>query len=641
MKRKIKAGTEKRSCLVEFEYDERIVNAIKEWFPFYRRAWIQHLKCWKIQIYTPQDLHAFELLIEESGFVLTEDAKEKLNQLEVAHVFYDSTTDCFAVDEDMFSKIRNNFLKKLKVGVRKGFVFVKRNPLVAEELKKLNAVFSKDAERAYEEMKESYEKSHSIRGTMKMSLKLDLYDFQSAGVEFALEKGCRVMIADEMGLGKTVQAICTVYKLKAFPCLVVCPATLKLNWEREIKKFTDCTVFVVNGSPKTSPINLASVARSHDFVIMNYDILKDWKDHIKAVGFQAVVFDESHYLKNFKAKRTKAALEISKYIPRKILLTGTPILNRPAELAPQLEVLGYFKNVAGSWKDYVTRYCGARETKFGLDVSGATNTRELNKVLRSLCVIRRSKEDVLDQLPDKIRNIRFIELDEDKMAEYKELETELNREVATLYREMRKEDGDPSSVQRFRFAVLKRAVKLWHASGLLKIPDVVKDAELFFENEPDSKLVVFAYHRDVQEILYKAMAQRFETLWLSADLKTDQRMEVIKNFNESDVRVLVVSLKVGGEGINLTGASHAYFAELYWTPAVIQQCEDRLHRIGQEKNVLVTYSVASGTIDEKIVLTLEKKSKIAGDVLGDEKKAMFEIALEDFKKFMEEEQDEG
>lgn len=202
-----------------------------------------------------------------------------------------------------------------------------------------------------------------------------LRPFQAAGVAYAMKQR-RLFIADEMGTGKTVQALATVQATNAYPALVVCPASLKLNWQREARKWLPGrSVAVLNGT-----MDLTA-----DVCIINYDVLARRLDALKAVRWQAVVLDESHYIKSAKAQRTKAAQELCQAAPLRLLLSGTPLLNRPVELVTQLQALGRLDEFGGSWK-FISRYCGATRTKYGVDMSGATNLDELHTLLRQRCL---------------------------------------------------------------------------------------------------------------------------------------------------------------------------------------------------------------------------------------------------------------
>jgi SWI/SNF-related matrix-associated actin-dependent regulator of chromatin subfamily A-like protein 1 len=232
-----------------------------------------------------------------------------------------------------------------------------------------------------------------------------LMPFQRAGVAY-MTRVKRGFIADEMGLGKTVQALAVIQKLEAFPALIVCPASLKLNWEREaLRWLPGKAVHIVESSAPTRHAHLN---------IINYDILAKHLEKLRSMELAAVVFDESHALKNHKARRTEAAAKLVRGIPVRIMLTGTPILNRPGELLAPLSILGRLEDLGG-FHGFANRYCAAKEKHFGngrvaMDLSGADNLRELSSKLRATCLIRRLKSDVISELPPKQRTVIPVEL---------------------------------------------------------------------------------------------------------------------------------------------------------------------------------------------------------------------------------------
>src|SRR4030066_1237078 len=228
------------------------------------------------------------------------------------------------------------------------------------------------------------------------SLKGELFPFQKAGVQFIENTNGRTLIADEMGLGKTLQSIayCQLHAEKR-PILVICPATLKLNWQREFKKWTDIKSYVINSQDLKYQLPI------YEAYIINYDIVGKMEEMLKKMKFQVMILDEAHYLKNPKALRSKAINGLNKTIPHILALTGTPILNRPVEIFNILKMLS--PQNFGNYFDFVKRYCGATYGRWGMDVSGATNIQELSDKLRSTVMIRREKKDVLTELPDKTR----------------------------------------------------------------------------------------------------------------------------------------------------------------------------------------------------------------------------------------------
>jgi SWI/SNF-related matrix-associated actin-dependent regulator of chromatin subfamily A-like protein 1 len=417
-----------------------------------------------------------------------------------------------------------------------------------------------------------------------------LRPFQKVAVAFAI-KNKQVLIADEMGLGKTIESIATLETIKAFPALIVCPASLKLVWKEEFNTWTPHNKTLVISGTKQSRLP------KRDVVIINYDILHNYMDYLKAIPFKAVVLDESHFVKNSKAKRTKLCKELTKNISYRLALTGTPILNRPAELISQLEILGHLKEFGGFWP-FASRYCGAFRTRFGLDISGATNLDELALKLRAICMIRRTKKDVLKELPAKqmaripieITNTKEYEAAEENIIKW--IEENKNDEAA--WAAMRAE-------QLVRIETLKQIV----ARG--KLQGVVEWINNFLEGS-DEKLVVFANHIEIQKELLKAFP---EALRILGEDNLENRQLTINAFqNDPGCRLIICSLQAGGFGITLTAASNVAFVELGWTPAIHMQAEDRCHRIGQKDEVTAWYLIADNTIDSDIEALLATKRNI-------------------------------
>jgi len=417
-----------------------------------------------------------------------------------------------------------------------------------------------------------------------------LRPFQRAGVAYAA-KTKRCFIADEMGLGKTIQALALLEHLHAYPALVVCPASLKLNWVREAIKWLPR-----ERSIKTIAGTKRAASYEADVLVVNYDILSNHKDALAKAGLKAVVFDEGHYLKNGRAVRSKAARSIAAHADIRLALTGTPVLNRPVELISQLSVLGRLDEFGGFWP-FAKRYCDAYQGPHGWDLSGASNLEELNTRLRETCYIRRNKADVLSELPAKQRSMVEVELS--NLTEYRAAEADV---IAWLRDNASEEKAARATKaeQMVKIEVLKRL----SAEG--KIPAVVEWVENMLE--AGEKLVLFAHHVDVQ----KALLERFDGAAhvLGEDDGATRQRNVDRFQSDARCRLIVCSLKAAGVGITLTAASNVAFCELGWTPADHDQAEDRLHRIGQTDSVNCWYLVGKGTIDERIAKLIDEKRAV-------------------------------
>lgn len=419
-------------------------------------------------------------------------------------------------------------------------------------------------------------------------LAMQLLPYQRAGVEYAL-KTRRTFIADAMGLGKTAQAIATCYSNNEFPVLVVCPASLKENWRREISRWCPERTSVV--------INSQDELTIADFIIVNYDIVSRYLEQLKFANLKGLICDESHFVKKSSTKRTKAVKTISRMIPDDgivLLLSGTPILNRPVELVPQLDIIGALTKMGGQWS-FLRRYTNAKKTRFGWDFSGHSNLGELNLRMRQICYIRRTKDEVLKELPDKQRNTVYIETDPKNWKDYKLAEGDL---IAYLRQNGYKANESAEHLRRTN--ILKRL------SGEAKLSSVYEWIDSFLEST-DRKLVVFAHHRSIVQQL----SDRYGGLKISGDTELSARQAAVDAFQEKpDKRVIVLNIKAGGVGLTLTAASDVLFVEQAWTPGEHDQAEDRCHRYGQKNNVQIYYMLASDTIDEYIYDLIQQKRKV-------------------------------
>lgn len=474
---------------------------------------------------------------------------------------------------------------------------------------------------------EAAEKEKRIEASQAASAELEveglggeLRPFQRAGVAYAMRTR-RTFIADQMGLGKTIQALATVQAAGAFPALVICPASLKLNWRREAERWLPGrSVEVVDGK---------SGDADADVVIVNYDILAKHAAALGSRGFQAIILDESHYAKNHKAKRTKLCTELAKEVPVRLLLSGTPLTNRPQELLSQLKILGRLEEMGGFW-GFANRYCAAERTRFGLDLSGASHLDELNTKLRATCYVRRTKDEVLKELPAKQRAVVPVEID--NAAEYRKAERDVvrflgeaaannKRRIAEAVKEYEREHGGkPDAGTRERLVSRVRAsaeANAERAEQLVRIEALkstaargkLEEASRWVEDflESGEKLVVFGWHREIVD----ALAERFEAPSITGDTSGEARQAAVDAFQEDpEVRLLVCNIKAGGVGITLTAASNVAFLEQGWTPAEHEQAEDRTHRIGQTDSVTAWYLLAEDTIDSEIHELVEAKRKV-------------------------------
>jgi len=423
-----------------------------------------------------------------------------------------------------------------------------------------------------------------------------------------------VLLADEMGLGKTVQVIAYInFNTDIRSVLIVCPASLKINWRNELKAWLvkQMTVSVINGDVGDL---------TTDIVIINYDILKRHIDKLCAMDWSLIVGDESQSIKSGKAQRSRAFLKLTSH--RRVLLTGTPILNRPEELWTSLKWLD--PHSWTNWYEFVTRYCAAHRDRFGLNTSGSSNLAELNRILRSTIMIRRLKRDVLPELPPKVRQIievpcadmALINTEIAKWKEWKRAEIRL-KVLERKAKIMHKESEFADRIKAMRqdvFAGFAELSKARHDTAVYKLPTII--AHLKSAIESGHKLVFFAHHRDVLTEVQVAFPNI--SVVLMGGMTTTAKDFAVTRFQTDDTcRLFVGSLKAAGVGLTLTASSHTVFGEIDWSPAVITQAEDRLARIGQKNSVLVQHIVLEGSLDVLLAKKIVAKQEVIDRALGD------------------------
>lgn len=424
-----------------------------------------------------------------------------------------------------------------------------------------------------------------------------LMPYQKAGVAYAGSVG-RCLIADQMGLGKTVEAIASLEYRDAFPAIIVCPASLKENWKREINKWLPHrSVNILSGKG-----NIANV----DVNIVNYDIIGRFVEPIMHLKPMGLVLDESHYVKTSKTKRTEAVRDIAKKVPQSgtvLLLSGTPVTNRPEELVSQLEILGMLSRFGGKWA-FLKRYTNAYHNGFGWDTKGASNLNELNMKLRQNCYIRRTKDEVLKELPAKTRNVVHVEPSGKGYAEYRKAEGDLLAFLA--------ENGYRASDTAEH---LRRTTVLKRLAADAKMESVIEWIDSFLES-CDRKLVVFAHNVAIVDYL----AGKYGNLRVSGQDSMEDRQHAVDSFQKDHkARVIVLNLQAGGVGLTLTAGSDVCFVQQGWTPGEHDQAEDRCHRIGQQNSVQAWYLIGVNTIDEDIYDLIDAKRAVVDAVTdGDE-----------------------
>lgn len=466
--------------------------------------------------------------------------------------------------------------------------------------------------------------------------------FQQEGILEMLSRS-HVLLADDMGLGKTIQCVGLINARRKgiMNVLIVCPASLKLNWATELKAWLvePMEIYFANGS---FPIPGMGI------VIVNYEQVRKHRKAIDCVDWDLLICDESHFLKTATSLRTASIL--GRWVPedhtktiwpikakQKIFCTGTPILNRPKEIWTTVRALD--KEGLGRNRDaFMIRYCNAHPEwvprpgggrKMIINIDGASNLSELNEKLRAGIMIRRKKEDVLPQLPPKRRQVILIPASTPELraaldSERRELD---GREAISKMERARKEVESLSEHQTTD--IYKRAVTRLEAltgiafndtarvrkeTALAKIPQVIDHLKNVLEAEP--KVVVFTHHHDVTDAIVAGL-EAYSPLKIDGRDPPQARQMAVDTFQLSERhRIMVGSIGTMGLGLTLTAASYAAFAEISWVPGELAQAEDRLRRIGQPHSVLIQQLLLEDSFDGNMAKTVLAKMAVVEAVLG-------------------------
>lgn len=449
----------------------------------------------------------------------------------------------------------------------------------------------------------------------------ELLPYQKAGVAYAA-RARRVFIADEMGLGKTLQAIASLEYLNqsvpCYPAVVMCPPNLVLNWKSEYSKWLPnrrVACVLAGKGEKSFPEDGA-----YDVLVIGYSNISYWKDNL--IKHKAYVLDESHYCKTTTAQRTKAAKKIVSSAPSGspvLLLTGTPVTNRPAEYAAQLDILGRIKEFGGIWGFY-RRYCAAFRDSWGVwHYDGASNLDELNDRLRGQCYIRRTKDQVLKELPPVFHKPLVVQGTPSAMNEYKKAEADIVEYLVERAKQIALELG-----QQPRSAAVRARMKAESAQSLVRLSVLRRLAakaklealgEWMESKLPDNKVVIAAHHRDVVD----EIAIAYGGLKIQGGMEVNAVEDAKKKFqSDPNSKVITLSIQAAKTGHTLTAAQDIIFVELPWTPADLDQTYSRLHRIGQTGSVSSTYMLCAGTIDEQIYALIDRKRAVVNAAVDGE-----------------------
>lgn len=486
-----------------------------------------------------------------------------------------------------------------------------------------------------------------------------LYPFQSAGVRFLelkidIEGG--VIIGDDMGLGKTVQALAFIARktYERTPTLITCPANIKTNWCRQVMTWinNDISCVIVEGGffhPIDKNGNKIKEEKYKieklevycpDIVVVNYDLLKRHKIEFCIFKFQTFILDESHYVKEYKSGRSKAAREIAERIPRRILMTGNLILNRPREAWHQLHICDPQK-----WSKFTTfgyKYCNPEEKRIFSrhkkqyitirKFDGASNLDELHRKVVGQYMIRRKKKDVLKEFPDKTVYRTTLDIEKKDRAEY---DSALNNFIKWAH-----DNGGPEKVAKVNNAeAITKLTTLRRLCAKSKVKAITEYCNEWLDSNEDEQLVIFAHHREIINALEESIKKAgFSIATIRGGDSSTQRQDAIDKFVAKEARVFVASIQAAGTGTDgLQVCQNMKVLERTWRPADMVQAEDRLWRIKQEKHVTIEYLDMAESIDDHMASIIEEKMKIinqivdgsandAGDISGDVLKSILKEA---------------
>lgn len=476
----------------------------------------------------------------------------------------------------------------------------------------------------------------------------DLRGYQNAAIHWAL-RNRKVYIADDMGTGKTLSALASCVAAEKLPVVVVCPASVKLGWQRQIKKFfPSLNVYVASGkkntdhAPTYAPHMTNVIPFGTDVFIVNYDICGAWQPlriatehgrNIEPFDYQSIIIDEAHFIKSPKAKRTKAVAALANRVEFRIALSGTPMVNRPIEIVPQLDVLGRLDDFLQGRKrwHFVERYCAPVHNGYGWDTNGASNLFELSQRLREYgIVIRRTKDEIMGELPPKERVSIPLELANrsyyDKIMQDLRYWVEAKVSSDTELQEELAQMNPAERHERRSFAIAERLWRAEKAEALVrlgalrqtcidgKMDGITEWVGDFLTN--DEKLIVFCIHRKTVNHLMDKFGDKAVKIY--GGMNMEKRQASIDAFiNDDNVRLVVANIDAAAEGIDgwQEVCSNVAFAELAWSPVRHRQAEDRCHRSGQQNPVTCYYLLAESSVDETLASLLDKKNRVISAAL--------------------------
>lgn len=454
---------------------------------------------------------------------------------------------------------------------------------------------------------------------LQHSLRVEPYPYQQEGILTGLRLR-RLLIGDEPGLGKTLQSIGIIDCADAYPCLVICPSSLKINWQREFEKFTHRKALVLDNSVATTWPYLIQMGMQQ-VAVVNYESLRKYfvwdiptKDfRLKDVVFnpairlfRSIIIDESHRVKDPSAQQSIFARGIAEGKDYRILLSGTPVVNRPADLIAQLSIMDRLAEFGGRSK-FLADYGGGDIAK-GLNRNQKEdeprNLDRLSAELYARCMIRREKAKVLTQLPDKTRTDLYIDIS--NRDEYTLAEADL-----AAYLQQYTQCTDADIRRKMRMEALVKFMTLRSLASKGKVRQAIDFVRTFLAN--GKPLILFCSLHDIVDQIKKAFPHAVSVTGRDS---MQAKQAAVDAFQQGRAQLIICSIKAAGVGLTLTASSNVAFVEFPWTYADCCQCEDRAHRIGQRDNVTCYYLIGRHTIDRTLYSIIHRKKSIAAQIMG-------------------------
>lgn len=444
-----------------------------------------------------------------------------------------------------------------------------------------------------------------MTATVQHNLRVQPYPYQLDGISFGLQRR-RIFIGDEPGLGKTLQSIGIIDTANAYPCLVICPSSLKINWQREFERFTDKKAVVLDNNTRTTWPYLLQI-KMHHVAIVNYESLRKFfvwdikggnpfrlKDVVfcpQIKMFKSIIIDESHRVKDPSAQQTIFTKGIATGKDWIILLSGTPVVNRPEDLVSQLSIMNRLNDFGGK-AQFLSMY------------GECENLEELSSRLYSSCLIRREKAKVLTELPDKTRCDLYVDISNRE---------EYNLAVENLAEYLRqyKECSDAEIRRKMRMEALVQFMTLRSLAAMGKVAQAIDFARNFLAS--GKQLIIFCSYHDIVDALCKAFPTAVRVTGRDS---LAAKQAAVDSFQNGNSQLIICSIKAAGVGLTLTASSNVAFVEFPWTYADCCQCEDRAHRIGQKDNVTCYYLIGRGTIDHALYNIIQQKKSVANQIMA-------------------------